>query len=947
MGSRTHSSAGVSPIDFGYDYHAVFDYEALLLPVAPQVAKDGQRPPKVRKTTVHTPVSCSVNSNVPGYGVRFFCVTDFSNTYEMNKAIFDYFLQASEKACRLMKYKIRRIFGRSFDEVCACLREKKANRMADQLLAYVTSLPVLSFNGGNYDINLNKKHGMLSILAGLGITFSAKKANKYMSIGTTNIKMLDVTNYLPAGQSYEKYVKAYECKLGKGYFPYEWMDYIKKLDHTSLPPISAFYSKLKGGNSLGETAEEMKANYEMLQKTWQDNNMHTMKDFLRWYNNLDVIPFVEAVGKQKQFYLDMGLDMFKDAVSIPGLAEKIMFKKARQVAQTLPIKSEHSRISSEKLKVKITSYMEQDRKAERTWKDEDYLDVKTAYEVLDHANYRCHYCHRTVGDRERKITFDRIDCGLAHLKTNVVIACITCNTSRGDQDYNMFYYWTEMKRINLLSPQIKLISEKNKNVFYKLKENVVGGPSIIFHRYHEAGKTKIKHPTYDLENKTWEAKDGKLVEKIVGFDANALYLWALSQPMPCGELKEIDVNDSIITKIQDNRLFGFAEVDIETPESLYNKFSEFPPIFKNMVIEDHHLGAYMKDLRREKDKKLGDNRKLVSLYGAKKILLYTPLLKWYLEHGLIVTKVHSFIKATPNNLFKSFTETVSDNRRNGDKDVSKAMIAEAWKLTGNSAFGRTGMNKNRHTNTKYVDDIYKAKRKVNNWLFRDLNEIESTDGSIVFEVSCGKKQIKQNCPLQVASAVYQLAKLRMLQFYHDFLDRFVSRDDFQMVEMDTDSAYMGIAGKSIEALIKPEMKQAYEDEKYQWFPDNRTPESKAYTKRTPGLFKVEWEGDGIVALTSKMYYCHRADGYCKSSAKGIQANKNTDILTFEKYKDCLMKNEIIQAHNRGFRTWDGTMMTYEQIKDGLSPIYDKRVVMDDGITTYPIVERASPPARAN
>ena len=172
------------------------------------------------------------------------------------------------------------------------------------------------------------------------------------------------------------------------------------------------------------------------------------------------------------------------------------------------------------------------------------------------------------------------------------------------------------------------------------------------------------------------------------------------------------------------------------------------------------------------------------------------------------------------------------------------------------------MNKNRHTNTKYLDDIYKAKRKVNNWLFRDLNEIESTDGSVVFEVLSGKKSIKQNCPLQVASAVYQLAKLRMLQFYHDFLDRFVSREDFQMVEMDTDSAYMGITGSSIEALIKPNMKETYENEKYLWFPDNRTPESKAYTKRTPGLFKVEWEGDGIVALTSKMYLssCHREEG---------------------------------------------------------------------------------------
>ena len=35
---------------------------------------------------------------------------------------------------------------------------------------------------------------------------------------------------------------------------------------------------------------------------WNNNNMKTFKDFLEWYNNLDVIPFVEAIEKMKVFY---------------------------------------------------------------------------------------------------------------------------------------------------------------------------------------------------------------------------------------------------------------------------------------------------------------------------------------------------------------------------------------------------------------------------------------------------------------------------------------------------------------------------------------------------------------------------------------------------------------------------------------------------------------------
>jgi hypothetical protein len=52
--------------------------------------------------------------------------------------------------------------------------------------------------------------------------------------------------------------------------------------------------------------------------------MKTMKDFLRWYNNCDVIPMVEAVDKMFVFYRAKSLDIFKDDISLPGLAYKML-----------------------------------------------------------------------------------------------------------------------------------------------------------------------------------------------------------------------------------------------------------------------------------------------------------------------------------------------------------------------------------------------------------------------------------------------------------------------------------------------------------------------------------------------------------------------------------------------------------------------------------------------
>ena len=50
-----------------------------------------------------------------------------------------------------------------------------------------------------------------------------------------------------------------------------------------------------------------------------------------------------------------------------------------------------------------------------------------------------------------------------------------------------------------------------------------------------------------------------------------------------------------------------------------------------------------------------------------------------------------------------------------------------------------------------------------------------------------KSVVKYTLPLHIGFFVYQYTKLRMLQFYYDFVDRYVERPLFQYCEMDTDS----------------------------------------------------------------------------------------------------------------------------------------------------------------
>ena len=125
---------------------------------------------------------------------------------------------------------------------------------------------------------------------------------------------LDIINYLGPGTSYEKWVKAYECETVKSWFPYEWFDTPEKLDFRGLPKYEDWYSKLKGGYVL--TRDE----WDGCQRLFKEKGMCTFADWLRYYNNLDVAPGLEALEKMRAFYTDKGIDILKDAVSIPGVS---------------------------------------------------------------------------------------------------------------------------------------------------------------------------------------------------------------------------------------------------------------------------------------------------------------------------------------------------------------------------------------------------------------------------------------------------------------------------------------------------------------------------------------------------------------------------------------------------------------------------------------------------
>ena len=95
--------------------------------------------------------------------------------------------------------------------------------------------------------------------------------------------------------------------------------------------------------------------------------------------------------------------------------------------------------------------------------------------------------------------------------------------------------------------------------------------------------------------------------------------------------------------------------------------------------------------------------------------------------------------------------------------------------------------------------------------------------------------------------------------------------------MDTNSFYLAISGDSLNEIVKPEMKQAYEADKKNWLATDK------FSEKTPGLFKPEFVGTKDVWLTAKCYLVQNETlNKNKYNCKG--GSKHND-LHFQRYKD--------------------------------------------------------------
>jgi len=254
----------------------------------------------------------------------------------------------------------------------------------------------------------------------------------------------------------------------------------------------------------------------------------------------------------------------------------------------------------------------------------------------------------------------------------------------------------------------------------------------------------------------------------------------------------------LLHRVQEGSFFRVLEVDIETPPHLSDKFGEMTPIFKNVAMGRTEVGPHMQTFDEQHDIMSTPQRALIGSYKGDKILLGTPLLNFYLHEGLVVTRVHRAVQWRSH----PWLEPLLTLCPCCVTPPMQTPTERSWarRLVGNAGFGRFVMDVTLHLEINYKKEESKVDRAINSVFSHDLDELSDE----VFELKMYKKKIKCDLPIRIGFFVFTYAKLRMLEFYYHCIDAYLDRRDFQFLEMDIDSAYMALAGDSLEALVKPD-----------------------------------------------------------------------------------------------------------------------------------------------
>ena len=258
---------------------------------------------------------------------------------------------------------------------------------------------------------------------------------------------------------------------------------------------------------------------------------------------------------------------------------------------------------------------------------------------------------------------------------------------------------------------------------------------------------------------------------------------------------------------------------------------------------------------------------------------------------------------------------------------------------------------------------------VNDTMFP--SEVSMDYDTDIFKVDMLPWSVTHKLPIQISLFTLCESKHSLLKFIYDVVDHYLLPNTFELLYSDTDNIVLSMSSKSsMGGIVKPKLARDFFENRHKYFPSeccdecrpnyvnvkeknlpwdmNNCPKCVQRYKddtRQPGLWKTEAVATHCVFLAPKTYCMYNAGTQqCKTATKSL--NKSQNKFELENFINVLYGTVPLEdgtygsrdgGYNFGMkRSKSGSVLSYKQYRSALSPIYCKRQVLDDKISTRPL-----------
>ena len=462
--------------------------------------------------------------------------------------------------------------------------------------------------------------------------------------------------------------------------------------------------------------------------------------------------------------------------------------------------------------------------------------------------------------------------------------------------------------LKMTGVKLDLFSDPEKHLF--IENNIRGGVSMISNRYAKANN---KYTDDGLDS----TRPASFISYL---DANNLYGYAMSQPLPSGNfrfLTEDEIKHLDILNVPDDHPTGYIlEVDMEYPHDLHELHNDYPLAPEKLLITKEMLSPYIQSFP---GPHVSSQKLVPNLNDKTKYVTHYVNLKLYTRLGMQLRRIHRILEFTQHPWMKPYIDFNTDKRRQATTDFER----DFYKLMNNSVFGKTMENLRNRMNVDLVNDQNKVKKLIASPAFQHL-EIINPDLVMIYRL---KAKIHQNRPIYTGFSILEISKAHMYRFHYDVMLAKYGLD-CRLLFTDTDSLCYSIRTDDL-----------YDD--MTTFSDHL--DTSSYPKDHPlysprnakvlGKFKDECHGIApleFVGLRAKMYSLLVSRELMKMTAKGVKSSYIEKHVNHQTFLHTLQNKTCTTAEFLNFRSRNHTIETQQIKKICLSAYDDKRFLLWDG-----------------